>query len=162
MKNHRFCSSFWRRCALRKLGEWLFGALAVIWKVILQILGARLWSTGLPKANIIASWAHLGPILGHLGDKLGPKWVFLGAYFAISGNLAGLQAHLGPILEHLGAKLGPRWVFLGASWAMLRHFGALWEAPGRHLEASAGLGRTELELTCGNKATGQNLQKPTK
>ena len=66
-------------------------------------------------------------------------------------------AHLGPILEHLGAKVGLRWVFLGASWAVWRHFGALREAPGRHLEAKVGLGSIDLELTCGKKASCQNL-----
>ena len=69
---------------------------------------------------------------------------------------------LGPILDLcwgiLGPSLGPRWVFLGTSWAMLPHFGAFREAPGRHLEANAGLGSTDLELTCGKKATCQNLQ----
>ena len=66
-------------------------------------------------------------------------------------------AHLGPILEHLGAKVGLRWVFLGASWAVWRHFGALREAPGRHLEAKVGLGSIDLELTRGKKASCQNL-----
>ena len=42
---------------------------------------------------------------------------------------------------------------------MLRHFGALREAPGRHLEAKAGLGSIDLELTHAKKATCQNLQK---
>ena len=55
--------------------------------------------------------------------------------------------------------MGPKWALLGASWAMLRHFGALREAPGRHLEAKAGLGSLDLELTCGKKATCQKLQK---
>ena len=77
-----------------------------------------------------------------LGPILGPSW-----------------ARLRPMLGHLGSKLGPRWVVLGASWAMLRHFGALREAPGRHLEAKAGLGSIDLEPTCGKKATSQNLPK---
>ena len=66
-------------------------------------------------------------------------------------------AHLGPILEHVGAKVGLRWVFLGASWAVWRHFGALREAPGRHLEAKVGFGSIGLELTCAKKASCQNL-----
>ena len=49
--------------------------------------------------------------------------------------------------------------FLGTSWAVWRHFGALREAPGRHLEAKVGLGSIDLELTCGEKATCPNLQK---
>ena len=71
-------------------------------------------------------------------------------------------ANLGPMLRHVGAELGPRWVFLGASWAMLRHFGALREAPGRHLEAKVGLGSTDLELTCGETTTCRNLQQSLK
>ena len=77
-------------------------------------------------------------------------------------KLAGLRAHHGSILEHLGAKVGLRWVFLGASWAVWRHFGALREAPGRHLEAKVGLGSIDLELTRGKKASCQNLEKPLK
>ena len=67
------------------------------------------------------------------------------------GNLAGFGSHvvvngaaesqhhrlLGLMVGHFGAKLGLKWVFLDASWAMLRHFGALREAPGRHLEANS-------------------------
>ena len=88
----------------------------------------------------------MGAIFWHKAAKsqhdpfLGPSW-----------------AHLGPILEHLGAKVGLRWVFLGASWAVWRHFGALREAPGRHLEAKVGLGSIDLELTCGKKVSCQNL-----
>ena len=74
-------------------------------------------------------------------------------------SIIPFSGHLGPMLAHLGAELGPGWVLLGASWAKLRHFGALWEVPGRRLEGNAGLRCIDMELPCGEKAACQKHAK---
>ena len=109
------------------------------------------------RAKLAGLRAHHGSILEHLGAKLGQGRGFWGPTLSTFDNLGSFQAHLGFVLEHLRAKVGLRWVFLGASWAVWRHFGALREAPGRHLEAKVGLGSIDLELTRGKKASCQNL-----
>ena len=53
--------------------SWILGGLAVVLKAILQILGAVLWPTGLPRANIIMFWALDGPSLGASWGQLGPN-----------------------------------------------------------------------------------------
>ena len=63
------------------------------------------------------------------------------------------------MLGHPAAGLGPGWVLLGAFWAMQPHFGALREALGRHLEANAGLGSSDMEHPCGKMAIWPKLQK---
>ena len=71
--------------------SWLVGGLAVVLEGILQIMGAILWPTRLPRAKIIPSWAHLGPILG-------PSWPYLGASWGQGGAKMGfLERVLGRV-----------------------------------------------------------------
>ena len=101
----RFFNDFGRQEGPESMPRWLFGGLVVVLTVILQVSGAMLWSTGLPKANIIPSWVHLEPILGlccgHLGAKLGPRWVFLGPSGAMWRHSGALREAPG---RHLEAK----------------------------------------------------------
>ena len=84
----------------------------MVLEAILQIIGAILWPTRLPRAKIIPSWAHLGPILdpswGHLGGPLG---LILGLSWALLGLL--------------GLILGPSWALLGHLMAFLARSGAM-------------------------------------
>ena len=78
--------------------RWFLGGLVVALKAILHVLGPMSWSTGLPRTNIIPSWAHLGPVLALCWGILGPNWAQVGPSWA----------HLGPCWGHLGALLeGP-------------------------------------------------------
>ena len=77
--------------------RWLLGGLVVVLKAILQIMGAILWSAGLPIGSITPFWAHLGPFLG-------PSWPFVGASGGQIGPKMGLPGH---ILGHVGQSWGP-------------------------------------------------------
>ena len=49
------------------------------------------------------SWACLGPMLRHVGAEVGPRWVSLGASWAMLRHLGALREALG---RHLEAKVG--------------------------------------------------------
>ena len=47
-------------------------------------------------------WAHLGPMLGHLGAHVGPSWAILGAMLGLCWPILRL------ILAHFGTMLGQK------------------------------------------------------
>ena len=79
--------------------RWLFGGLAVVLTVILQVLRAMLWSAGLPGANIIIAWAHFAPILDPCWGILGPCWAQDGSSWARLGPCCGILEPSGRLQE---------------------------------------------------------------
>ena len=80
-----------------RMPTWLFGGLAAVLTVFLQVWGAMSWPTRLLRASDIRAWAHLGSILGR-------SWPFVGASW---GQVGPKMGHLGRILGHVGPRWGP-------------------------------------------------------
>ena len=68
----------------------------------------------------------------------------------------------GPSWTHVGASWGPVGPTMGPLGRILGHAATFWslrEAFGRHLEANAGLGSSDMEHPCGKMAIWPKLQK---
>ena len=107
IEKQMFFNDFWRQEGQESMPSWFLGGLVVVLKTILHVSGAMLWSTGLPRANMIPSWAHLGPILGPSWPYLGASWGQGGAKMGFLGRLLGCVAAFWAPLGPSGGILGP-------------------------------------------------------